>query len=134
MYRTRIDKDNFSFKRNELEIGTGPPALRIATNYIFFDAQSDANFLEREEISGSISAKLNRFWRSSIASRYDLEGNGDLRNLNLNLTYDCECFTLSTTINRQFYKDRDLKPNDSILFKLTFKTLGDIRTGFDNNN
>ncbi len=134
MYRTRIDKDNFSFKRNELEIGTGPPALRIATNYIFFDAQNDADFPGREEISGSISTKLNRFWRSSFASRYDLVGNGDFRNLNLNLTYDCECFTLSTTINRQFYKDRDLKPNDSILFRLTFKTLGDIRTGLDSNN
>ena len=29
VYRTRLDKDNFSFKRNELQIGAGPPALKV---------------------------------------------------------------------------------------------------------
>jgi LPS-assembly protein len=134
VYRTRLDKGNFSFKRNELQIGAGPPALKFSANYIFFDPQSDANFSGREEISGVISAKLNRSWESHISSRYDLDGNGDLRNLGINLTYNCECFTLSTTVNRQFYVDRDLRPNDSIMFKLSFKTLGDVHVGKDNIN
>ena len=82
-------------------------------------------------MSGYITAKLNRFWYTSIASRYDLEGNGDLRNLGLNLTYDCECFTVTTSIDRQFYKDRDVRPTDTIMLKLSFKTLGDIQTGID---
>ena len=125
VYRTRLDKDNFSFKRNELQIGAGPPALKFSANYIFFEAQSDKDFSGREEISAAVSAKLNRSWNSRVLTRYDLEGNGDLRNLGLNLTYNCECFTLSTDINRQFYKDRDIRPSDSIMFKLSFKTLGD---------
>ena len=84
-----------------------------------------------KNIFNSISTKLNRFWRSSIGSRYNLQGNGELRRLSLNLTYDCECFTLSTDIKRTFYEDRDLRPSDSILFRLTFKTLGEIRTDLE---
>ena len=131
-YRSRVDKDNFSFKRNELQINAGPPALVFSSNYIFFEPQSDGEFSGREEISSNISAKLNRFWKSNISSRYDLQGDGDLRNLSLNLTYECECFTLSTSINRQFYQDRDLRPSDSIMFKLSFKTLGDIQSSITN--
>ncbi|MDC0196200.1 LPS assembly protein LptD [Gammaproteobacteria bacterium] len=131
VYRTRMDKDNFTFKRNEFQIAAGPPALRFSGNYIFFESQGDADFLGREEVSGNITAKLNRFWYSSIASRYDLEGNGDLRNLGLNLTYDCECFKVTTSLDRHFYKDRDIRPNDTIMVKFSFKTLGDIQTGID---
>ncbi len=130
IYRTRLDKDNLSPKRNEVQMSAGPPALRLSTNYVFFDSQDDSEFSGREEISGNVSAKLNRLWRSSFAGRYDLEG--ELRSLALNLTYECECFTFSTTLTRQFYEDRDLRPNDTILFKLTFKTLGDVQTGFSN--
>jgi len=132
IYRTRLDKDNLSPKRNEIQMTAGPPALKVSTNYVFFDSQDDSEFSGREEISGNINAKLNRLWRSSFAGRYDLEGDGELRSLALGLTYECECFTFSTTLTRQFYEDRDLRPNDTILFKLTFKTLGDVQTGFNN--
>mgnify|MGYP003994244295 FL=1 len=132
IYRTRLDKDNLAPKRNEVQMSVGPPALRMSTNYVFFDSQNDAEFSGREEISGAVSAQLDRFWRSSISGRYDLQDDGDLRNIALNLVYECECFTFSTTISRQFYEDRDLRPNDTILFKLTFKTLGDVQTGLSN--
>jgi LPS-assembly protein len=133
-YRTRLDKDNFSFKRNELQLAAGPPALKLGMNYLFFEPQGDTDFFGREEVSGNISAKLNRFWYSSIASRYDLEGDGDLRNFGINLTYDCECFKVTTSFTRQFYKDRDIRPSDSILVKFNFKTLGDIQTGLNSAN
>ncbi|HJO86318.1 MAG TPA: LPS-assembly protein LptD, partial [Rhodospirillales bacterium] len=127
-YRTRLDKDNLSPKRNEVQMTAGSPALKLSTNYVFFDSQDDSEFSGREEISGNVAAKLNRLWRSSFAGRYDLESEGGLRSLALNLTYECECFVFSTTLNRQFYADRDLQPNDTILFKLTFKTLGDVQS------
>jgi LPS-assembly protein len=133
-YRTRLDKDNFSFKRNEFQITAGPSALKFGIDYIFFESQGDTDFTGREEISGNISAKLNRFWYTSVASRYNFEGDGDLRNLGINLIYDCECFTVTTSFNRQFYKDRDVRPSDSILVKFNFKTLGDIQTGLNSAN
>ncbi len=133
MFHTRLDKDNYSAKRNEFQLIAGPPALRLSTNYVFFESTSDADFSGREEISGNLSAKLDRYWRSSFVGRYDFQGDGDLRNIGVNLTYECECFTFLTSIARQFYSDRDLRPTDTIMFRLSFKTLGDIRTGLSNS-
>jgi LPS-assembly protein len=47
----------------------------------------------------------------------------------LKFTYECECFNFSLSFTRTFYEDRDIKPSDAILLRLTFKTLGDIQTG-----
>ncbi|MDP6426814.1 MAG: LPS assembly protein LptD [Rhodospirillales bacterium] len=128
-YKTRIDKNDLSPRRTELNLAAGPPALNLRTNYVFFDRQEGSEFGGREEIQGQISTKLNRLWRAGFASRYNLEGEGELRSLGLNFTYECECFVFNVSLRREFYEDRDLKPNDSILFRLTFKTLGDIQTG-----
>ncbi len=128
MYRTRIDKSNFSPKRNEIQMKAGPPALRLSTNYIFFQRQDGSEFSGREELSGEINAKLDRFWLTKFSGRYDANKN-DLRSIGINFTYECECFVFSASIKRDFYEDRDIRPNDTFLLKLTFKTLGDVKTG-----
>jgi len=128
-YKTRIDKEDLSPRRTELNLRAGMPALNMRTNYVFFDRQEGSEFAGREELSGQVAAKLSRLWRTAFSSRYDLEGNGDLRSVGLNFTYECECFTFDISIQRQFYEDRDLKPDDSIFFRLTFKTLGEVQTG-----
>jgi LPS-assembly protein len=128
-YKTRIDKEDLSPRRTELNLTAGVPALNVRTNYVFFDRQEGSEFGGREELSGQVAAKLSRLWRAAFSSRYNLEGDGDLRSVGLNFTYECECFTFAISLQRQFYEDRDLKPNDSIFFRLTFKTLGEVQTG-----
>jgi len=128
-YKTRIDKNDLSPRRTELNLTAGAPALNLQTNYIFFDRQEGSEFGGREELSGQVAARLDRLWRTAFSTRYDLEGDGDLRSVGLNFTYECECFIFDISLQRQFYQDRDLKPSDSIFFRLTFKTLGEVRTG-----
>lgn len=128
-YKTRIDKEDLSPRRTELDLTAGAPALNLRTNYVFFDRQENSEFGGREELSGQVTAKLDRLWRASFSSRYDLQGDGDLRSVGLNFTYECECFIFNISLQRHFYEDRDLKPSDSIFFRLTFKTLGEIQTG-----
>jgi LPS-assembly protein len=132
-YKTRIDKEDLSPRRSELNLTAGAPALNLHTNYVFFDRQEGSEFGGREELSGQVTAKLDRLWRAAFSSRYDLEGDGDWRSVGLNLTYECECFTFDISLQRQFYEDRDLKPSDSIFFRLTFKTLGEVHTGIRNS-
>ncbi len=132
MYRTRIDKSDLSPKRNEIRMIAGPPALRVSADYVFFDRQVGSEFSGREELSGNITAKLDRMWSSSISGRYDAS-NKEMRNFGLNFTYECECFVFSASIRREFYEDRDIKPNDTFLLKLTFKTLGDVQTGISSS-
>ncbi|MDG2033686.1 MAG: LPS assembly protein LptD, partial [Rhodospirillales bacterium] len=95
-YRTRLDKDDLSPRRNEVSLVAGPPALRAKSDYVFFERQQDSEFGGREEISGSLEAKINKYWKSSFSGRYNLVNSGVLRNIAFNLTYECECFTFST--------------------------------------
>lgn len=128
-YRARLDAEDLSPERTEITLMAGAPALRVNADYVLFERQTGSEFRGREELSGGINTKLNRFWRSSASGRFDLEDGGNLRQINFGLIYECECFTFAVTLSRSFFEDRDLKPNDSLFFRLTFKTLGDVQTG-----
>jgi len=124
-YRTRLDKDNFAPRRSEIRADVGPPALRGSVNYVFFDSAGSSQYGARQEIAGGILAKVNRNWKGGLTARHDIE-ESDLRSVGMQITYDCECFTFDTILRRDFYQDRDLEPTNAILFRLTFKTLGDV--------
>jgi len=126
-YRTRLDKDNLKARRNELKLEAGVPAFNGSMNYAFFDRQEGSEFAGREELTLSLSSQINRFWKTSFTSIADLE-NEEMRSLGLNLTYENECLVFSTNATRTFYEDRDVEPSDAIIFRVSFKTLGDVET------
>jgi len=124
-YRTRLDKDSFAPHRSEVSATVGPPAIFANVNYVFFDDSTSSQFGAREEIYGNLQAKIDRNWKAGFTARHDIEAS-DLRSVGLRLTYDCECFTFDTIIQRDFYEDRDLEPTNAIMFRISFKTLGDV--------
>ena len=128
LYRARWDKDNFALRRSEAGLLAGPPSLRLAANYIFFDRQENAELPTREEIKASLDAKLTRYWRSRMSAVHDLASGGGARSFGIAFTYEDECLVFSTDLIRTFFKDRDLEPTDAVIFRITFKTLGEVRT------
>ena len=129
MYRTRLDNDNLEARRNEINLGLGPPALKLSADYLFFDGQRSSGFTEREELNFTLEAQLTRRWRSRVTAVRDLNNeNGGLRSAGLSLTYEDECFVFSANGKRTFFEDRDLTPTDSVFVRLTFKTLADVQT------
>ncbi len=127
-FRTRLDKEDLSIERNEVALGIGSPALNVSANYIFFDKQEGSEFQTREQLGASLSAKFTRYWRGSVSGLRDLVDD-EMRSIDFGLTYEDECLIFNTRATRTFYEDRDLKPTDAILFTITLKTLGPIRTG-----
>ena len=127
-YRTRIDKDSLDFKRNELSVSVGTPALSLGTNYTFIDTQKGSEFPGREELASSLSSRLNRYWRGSIRATRDMAAN-EFRSGNLDLTYEDECFLFTSGFSRTFFVDRDLRPENSVVFRIVFKTLGEFSPG-----
>ena len=129
MYRTQLDDDNLEARRNELNLRLGPSALRLSADYLFFNGQQSSGFPDREEINFALNAQLTRRWRSKVSVVNDLDNeDGGLRSAGLSLTYEDECFVFSASAKRTFFQDRDLRPTDSVLLRLTFKTLGDVQT------
>lgn len=127
-YRTRLNKSNFETRRNEVNLSAGTTALRFSTRYAYFDRQNDSEFAAREEISGSISSQLTETWRTGFNLSRDLIEN-DFRSMNLNLTYEDECFLFSSTLRRTFFQNQELHPENSLIFRFLFKTLGEVSPG-----
>jgi len=129
-YRTRLSKDNLEARRNEITLSAGPSSLNLGARYIYFDRQEGSEFEGREELNASLSSQLNRLWRGSLSSTLDMDDN-EFRTTRMGLTYEDECFMLTTTLTRTTFQDRDLSPNDAIMFRIMFKTLGEISPGTD---
>jgi len=128
-YRTRFSPDSLAPNRNEIKLSAGVPALRLDTNYVFLDQQTDSEFSGREELNYALSSKINRFWRTSFRGVRDMATN-EFRTAGVDLVYENECVTLTTSATRTFFVDRDIEPTDSITFRLLLKTLGEVHSGF----
>lgn len=126
-YRTRLGKDNAKVNRSELRVSAGGKPFKLHTRYLLFERQEDSEFGGRESINVGFSSQFDRFWRANGNVQHDL-ADENTRSMRLGLTYEDECLIFNSSLTRTFYKDRDLAPEDAILFTVHFKTLGGITT------
>ena len=130
LYRFRLDKDDFSAQRNEIDLLVGPPALNLSLGYISVKAvegeveEDDTDsFGDREEVTWKLNSQLSRYWSASGGQRIDLE-EGETLSSNIGLIYHDECFLIQTIVERTFFSDREIEPEDSFFVNVVFKHLG----------
>jgi len=126
LYRTRVNKDTLDFRRNEVGVSGSAGWFNYSADYVSFDTQQGSEFSGRKELNYVLGAKLTDTWSTRLSGVRDMSQTGGQRSMNLGFTYDDECFTLESTIARTFFQDREVQPNDSIMFRLVFKTLGEV--------
>jgi LPS-assembly protein len=125
-YRFRVDKDNLTSERHELDLSLGPPALDLDLSYIYLsDDLTTDEFDTREELAFNLSSQLNENWTIYGAHRRDLREN-DTLSTSLGLTYQDECFYITLEGKRNYYEDREIEKEDSVMVKLVFKHLGQV--------
>lgn len=128
VYRFRIDKDDFSTSRNELDARLGPPALNFEVNYIDLTEESDEFDLERrEELLVRLNSRLSEYWSVFVSHRRDLELEQSLVT-QAGLLYQDECFLIEAIARRSFFEDREIEPEDSIFLRFGLKHLGEFGT------
>ncbi|MDH3240152.1 MAG: LPS assembly protein LptD [Alphaproteobacteria bacterium] len=127
LYRFRMDTDNWESRRRELKLVAGPSWLKANVDYFFVrDETGTGEFGNREEVSLRLDAALTKYWSANARIREDLTGTGTISE-GLGFTYQDECFIFDISFERTFTEDRDLRPEDTIFFKLIFKHLGEIK-------
>ena len=133
--RFRLDKDDLTPKRNEVEATVGVPKFRLEVNYLSMDQQNLADILDpedefrdREEITVGFSSQVTKRWRFGADTRRDLTSSGGSLRHGAFLSYEDECFQFQVDYARTFTRDRDVKPSDTILFRVVFNTLGEVGT------
>lgn len=129
LYRFRMAATDLEWKRNEVGFVVGANILRFNGDYINIDDDtSNAGLEEREEIRLSMTSQFHENWKLAISTRRDLTAQGGTLSTGASLTYEDECFIFSTVAQRSFTRDAELEPSDSLVFRLTFKHLGEVET------
>jgi len=134
LYRTRIGKDSFDFKRNEIGLNGKYSIIDYSADYVFFDKQQGSEFDGRKELSFTLGSEITEFWRTKFNGVRDMSDNGGQRSMALSLVYEDECLTFDTTLGRTFYLDREVRPTDAVMFRIVFKTLGEVRSDVTASN
>lgn len=124
LYKTRFDHDSLSARRTEISATVGPSALTADLNYVFFDRTS--GFADREEVTASLKSKLTDQWSARMQTRRDLTTEGGTLSYGASLVYECDCMDFELVYGRTFTSDRDIPRVESLTFRVTFKSLGQI--------
>ena len=133
-YRFLLNKDAlFSTRRDQFTVSTKVYNNDIALNYIYLEPTTGISD-EREELDLSITHAFNDNYSLRYSIKEDLTSSGGLLGQNLGLTFTNECFTTVIGLNRSYYLDREIKPNDTFLVTFIFKTLGSFSTGRNISN
>ena len=117
-----LDQNLESFNKNKIELGAIFPTTNFNLSFLeesqhightkFVETKAGFNFN-----NGLISLGAKRNLLTNSAEFYDLS-----------YEYLNDCLTAGVAFRREFYRDRDIEPEDSLIFKVTFKPLGTITT------
>ncbi len=119
-YRFRLDKDEFTPKRSEVD---GYFNMYPVSAYVsYLSLTNDPILSTKEEIYGGTSINLSKKWILSLQGRQDLELD-QVTSTSAGLTYANECTNIVTTIGREYTQDRDIKSSTTFLVRVMLKNL-----------
>lgn len=117
-----LDQNLESLNQNQIDLGISYPKTNFNLTFLeesqhigntkFLETKAGFNFN-----NGLISVGAKRNLLTNSAEFYDLS-----------YEYLNDCLKAGVAFRREFYKDRDLEPEDSLIFKVTFSPLGTITT------
>ncbi len=122
-HRFRLDKDDLTFRRNEVDATARYGAVSGGLGYAFFDESLSAALGEREELTGYASYRFAEYWSLNGSARRDITGQQTLAN-SVGIQYQDECLTAGLSFNQSFTRDRDIEPTNSLTFTIVLKHLG----------
>ena len=129
LYRFRLGTQRFRRKRHEVTAMAGPPWLRAGVSYFYFRGnENNAEFGEREEIFGGITAQLTKNWAVRATSRYDIDSDSAL-SWGLGAVFKNECCLVDLNFSRSFTSDRDVKASNRFFLRIVLKHLGEVASG-----
>jgi LPS-assembly protein len=125
-----LSKKNLRAKRNESSITVGQPILKLNAAYTRFPKLSIPG-ISVEQISYGASSQFTRHWSVTGNITRELGNKGGNLSHGGSLSYEDDCFKFTSSIVKTFYIDRDYKPGVTVMFRLSFKNLGDVQISGD---
>lgn len=124
-HRFRLDRDDFGFRRNEIDLALGPAWLRLNLGFVSLSRDLSADEAQsRRELRASSRVKFNENWSASGVYRRNLSEQGGTITAGVGIVYENECIIFTADLRRDFTRDRDVKPSTSVNFRIALKNLG----------
>lgn len=125
-WRFRLDSEDLSIRRNEIDARAGVSLLSARAQYTFVDDQAGtASNQDEEELKLTFRSRFTQNWSASAGWTVDLDQEEN-REASIGISYVDECFTFRVTATRDF-TDRESGINgDSFLFYVAFRGLGEF--------
>lgn len=123
--RLRLDKDDFSVRRNEVYIqGTGS-WYEIDASYLKLESDPSLTGLgPREEVNVLSRIYVSEYWSAIGGVRRDLEGSQMIES-RFGVAYEDECSYFEFGFRRRYTRDRDAEPATTFILSVRLKALGD---------
>jgi len=136
-HRYRIDKDNFAFRRNELDLTIGSDQTYAQIGYLRLNRDIDPtieDLRDKEELRVAGRLKFQRYWSIFGATVIDLTGKEEdplslsdgfapVRN-RLGIAYEDDCLELGLTWRRDYEHIGAFRKGSTFGFHLALKGLG----------
>ncbi|HCR85220.1 MAG TPA: hypothetical protein DIV86_00925 [Alphaproteobacteria bacterium] len=123
-YGVRVDKNDSKIRRSEWSIFSSFDPITVNTTYTFVDNSLTAP--ERQELLGDVRYKIDESWAISARARRNLnnDNNNGWVNAGSSIEWGNECLTTAFGIDREFTRDRDIKPDTRFMFWVNLANLG----------
>ncbi|MGD9637651.1 MAG: LPS-assembly protein LptD [Alphaproteobacteria bacterium] len=128
-YSFRLDQNTFDARRHEFAMSAGTPAFKVSPDYTYINSSEFSDLKDRKEIGLKLNSELSRYWNAEAYHRYDLTKDGGTLEYGVSLIYDDECFTVDTSVERDYTSDQDYEGGFSIGITFYFKPFGKVQTG-----
>ena len=136
-HRYRIDKDNYAFRRNELDLTIGSEQTYAQIGYLRLNRDIDPaieDLRDKEELRLAGRIKFHRYWSIFGATVLDLTGEEEdplsqadgftpVRN-RLGIAYEDDCLELGLTWRRDYERIGAFRKGSTFGFHLALKGLG----------
>ena len=134
-HRFRLDKSNFSVRRNEIDIALGTARTYATIGYIKLNRDINTEDLQdREEVRVGARVAFAKYWSVFGSAIIDLtsrsedptstsDGFSPTRS-RLGVAYEDECFRFGVSWRRDYNADRDFRRGNTYSLTLAFKNLG----------
>ena len=117
-----LDQNLENFNKNQIELGIIYPSTNFNLSYL----EESKHIGNTKYIQTKAGFNLNDGLISLGAKRNLLTNSAEF--YDLSYEYINDCLTAGVAFRREFYRDRDVEPDDSLIFKVTFTPLGTITT------
>jgi LPS-assembly protein len=153
-YHFRLARSNFNVRNQQFSATFGPRALRVTLTYISLSSDPRDAQSALRQVGGSFLYQFTDFWSVSMSTVRNLghdtvstgivpgitpyyaiyNNNAPLTTTGYNsslanriaISYTDECMSFIMSFVQSGTRDRDIKPDNAILFQLVFKNLGGI--------